>query len=216
MLDKGGGGRVAHGATWGVPAHVSDGNVSTRENSPKVYKRNKSRTDKKKENGERKIALRSKTIRLSSTMVVATETGEGDMTAIVGGMYDGQFGRVRGYTKHSVKLTLVHGLARPWAKRTANVKVTVRKTSVRVLNLNEVERVATWEKGVMARKEGRSWVELCLGDDDVSGAFRQLKPNPGPEAEMLAKLVALHINTHGCLAFQERLNGAMAQGPLNE
>lgn len=200
----------------GVPAHISDGNVPTRENSPKVYKRNKSRTDKKKENRERKIALRSKTIRLSSTMVVATETGEGDMTAIVGGMYDGQFGRVRGYTKHSVKLTLVHGLARPWAKRTANVKVTVRKTSVRVLNLNEVERVATWEKGVMARKEGRSWVELCLGDDDVSGAFRQVKPNPGPEAEMLAKLVALHINTHGCLAFQERLNGAMAQGPLNE
>jgi hypothetical protein len=137
-------------------------------------------------------------------------------------MYDGQFGRVRGYTKHSVKLTLVHGLARPWAKKTANVKVTVRKTSARVLNLNEVERVATWEARVMERKKGRSWVELYLGDDDISGAFRQVEPSPGPEAELLAKLVALHINTHpagvneGCLAFQERLNGAMAQGPLNE
>jgi hypothetical protein len=46
-------------------------------------------------------------------MVVTTETGEGYMTAIVGGMYDGHFRRVRGYTKHSVKLTLVHGLAQP-------------------------------------------------------------------------------------------------------
>jgi hypothetical protein len=77
-------------------------------------------------------------------MVVATETGEGDMKAIVGGMYDGHFGRVRGYTKHSRKLTLVHGLALPWAKETASIRVTVRKLSARVLNLNEVERVATW------------------------------------------------------------------------
>jgi hypothetical protein len=72
-------------------------------------------------------------------MVVATETGEGDMTAVVGGMYDGHFGRVRGCTKHSVKLTMVHGLARPWAKEKANVRVTVRKSSVRMLNLNKVE-----------------------------------------------------------------------------
>jgi hypothetical protein len=141
---------------------------------------------------------------------------------MVGGMYDGHFGRVRGYTKHSVKLTLVHRLARPWAKAAANVKVTVRKLSVRVLNLNEVERVATWEESVMTRKEGRSWVELYCGDDDMSGAFRQAKYSPGPEAKLLAKLVALHINNHpagvdeGCLAFRERLNGAMTQGPLNE
>jgi hypothetical protein len=71
-------------------------------------------------------------------MVVATGTSEGDMTAIVGGIYDGHFGRVRGDTKRSVKLTLVHGLARPWAEATANVKVTMRKSLVRVLNLNEV------------------------------------------------------------------------------
>ncbi len=205
-----------------MPAYISERNVPTRETSPKVFTKFKHRTDKK--SGERgtKICFLLQTVRLSSTMVVATETGEGDMTAIVGGMYDGQFGKVRGYTKHSVKVTLVHGLARPWAKGTANVKVTVRKTSVRVLNLNEVERVATWEKGVRARKEGRDWVELGLGDDDGSGAFRQVEHSPGPEAELLAKLVALHINTHpagvnkGCLAFQERLNGAMARGPLNE
>ncbi len=44
----------------------------------------------------------------------------------------------------------------------------------------------------------------------------------GPEAKLLAKLVALHISAHpagvtkGTLAFQERLNGAMAQGPIND
>jgi hypothetical protein len=53
-------------------------------------------------------------------MVVATETNEGEVATVVGGMYDGHFGRVRGYTKHSVKLTLLHELTRPWAKRTAN------------------------------------------------------------------------------------------------
>ena len=75
----------------------------------------------------------------------------------------------------------------------------------------------------MERKKGRSWVEFYLGDDDISGAFRQVEPSPGPEAELLAKLVALHINTHpagvneGCLlAFQERLNGGMVAGPLHE
>jgi hypothetical protein len=147
-------------------------------------------------------------------MVVATETGEGDMTTIVGGAYNGHFGRVRGYTEHSVKLTLVHGLARPWSKKTANVRVTVRKSSVRVLNPNEVERIATWEACVLAK---HPWVEL--GDDDISGAFRQVAYNPRPDADLLANLVALQINNHpagvneGCLAFQERLNGAMARGP---
>jgi hypothetical protein len=87
--------------------------------------------------------------------------------------------------------------------------VTVSKSPVRVLNLNEVKRVATWEEGVMTRKGGRSWVELYLGDDDMSGAFRQAKYSSGPEAELLAKLVALHINNHpagvdeGCLVFRE-------------
>jgi hypothetical protein len=40
----------------------------------------------------------------------------------------------------------------------------------------------------------------------------------GPEAELLAKLVALHRNAHpagvteGCLAFQDKLIGAIARG----
>jgi hypothetical protein len=74
----------------------------------------------------------------------------------------------------------------------------------------------------MARKEGRSWVELYFGGDNVSGAFCPVTYSPGPEAKLLAKLVALHINTHpagankGCLAFQEKLNGMMAQAPLNK
>jgi hypothetical protein len=52
--------------------------------------------------------------------VVATETSVGDVATVVKGMYDGHFGRVRGYTKYPVKLTLLHELARPWAKMTAN------------------------------------------------------------------------------------------------
>jgi hypothetical protein len=37
-----------------------------------------------------------------------------------------------------------------------------------------------------------------------------------PEVGLLAELVALHISAHpaGCLAFQEKLNGAMARGLL--
>ncbi len=76
-------------------------------------------------------------------MVVATKTSVGDVATVVKGMYDGHFGRVRGYTKHSVKLTLLHELARPWANMTGNVKVTIQKTSVRVLNPNEVDQVAS-------------------------------------------------------------------------
>jgi hypothetical protein len=38
------------------------------------------------------------------------------------------------------------------AKGTANEKVSVRKPSVRVPNLNEVERVATWEEDMMGRR----------------------------------------------------------------
>jgi hypothetical protein len=40
----------------------------------------------------------------------------------------------------------------------------------------------------------------------------------GPESELLAKLVALHISAHpagvieGCLVLQEKLNGAIARG----
>jgi hypothetical protein len=123
-------------------------------------------------------------------MVVATETNEGEVATVVGGMYDGNFGRVRGYTEHSVKLTLLHGLARPWAKGTANERVTLRKTSVRMLNL--------------ARRGEHHRVPIEAGR--------------GPEAELLAKLVALDISAHpagvteGCLAFQEKRNGAIAQG----
>jgi hypothetical protein len=206
-----------------MPAFISEGNAPIANRLAEgVYKKKKNRTDKKKGNwGTKNCSLLLNDLTVLN-MVVATETGEGDMATVVGSMYDGHFGRVWGYTNHSVKLTLVHGLAQPWAKETANVRVTVRKSSVRVLNLNEVKRVATWEEGVMTRKEGRSRAELYLGDDDISGAFRQVNHSPGPEAELLAKLVALHINTHpagvnkGCLAFQEKLNGAMVQGPLNE
>jgi hypothetical protein len=79
-------------------------------------------------------------------MVVATETNEGELATVVGGMYDGHFGRVRGYTKHSVKLTLLHRLAGPWAKGTANERVTLRKTLMRMLNLIEMGRVDKWKK----------------------------------------------------------------------
>jgi hypothetical protein len=64
--------------------------------------------------------------------MVATETNEEEVATVVGGMYDGHFGRVRGYTKHSVKLTLLHELAGPWAKGTANEKGMLRKLSVRM------------------------------------------------------------------------------------
>jgi hypothetical protein len=137
-------------------------------------------------------------------MVVATETNEGELATVVGGMYDGHFGRVRGYTKHSVKLTLLHGLAGPWAKGTANERVTLRKTSMRMLNLIEMGRVDKWEKSMLARRGEHHRVPIEAGR--------------GPEAELLAKLVALHISAHpvgvteGCLAFQEKLNGAIAQG----
>jgi hypothetical protein len=154
---KAGGGPVVHRATYTerqCPRILARENVPTKESSPKVFTKLNTERTRKAKNGEQKIALCSKTIRRSSTMVAATETGKGDMTAIVGGMYDEQFGRVRGYTKHSVKLMLVQGLARRWAKKTANVKVTVRKTSARVLNLNEVERVATWDARVMEKKKG--------------------------------------------------------------
>jgi hypothetical protein len=76
-------------------------------------------------------------------MVVATKMSVGDVATMVKEIYDGHFDRVRGYTKHSVKLTLLHELARPWAKMTANVKVTIQKTSVRVLNPNKVDQVAS-------------------------------------------------------------------------
>jgi hypothetical protein len=137
-------------------------------------------------------------------MVVATETNEGEVATVVGGMYDGHFGRVRGYTEHSVKLTLLHALARPWAKGTANERVTLRKTSVRMLNLIEMGRVDKWEKGMLARRGEPHRVPIEAGR--------------GPEAELLAKLVGLHISAHpagvteGCLAFQEKLNRAIAQG----
>jgi hypothetical protein len=57
--------------------------------------------------------------------------------------------------------------------------------------------------------------------DKVGSAAVLVKAGYGPEAEFLAKLVALHISAHpagvtkGCLAFQEKLNGAMAQGPVS-
>jgi hypothetical protein len=142
-------------------------------------------------------------------MVVATETSVGDVATVVGGMYDGHFGRVRGYTKHSVKLTLLHELARPWAKITANEKVTIRRTSVRVLNPNEIGRVASWEGSVVAVNERPNNPSAIAGR--------------GTEAGLLAGLVALHISAHpegvieGRLAFQESLDGvikAMARGPM--
>jgi hypothetical protein len=75
---------------------------------------------------------------------------------------------------------------------------------------------------VITRKEGHSWLESYLGDNNVSKAFFQAKYSPRPEAKLLVKFVAMHINTHpgrlnkGRLAFQEKLNGVMAQGQLNE
>jgi hypothetical protein len=142
-------------------------------------------------------------------MVVSTETEVGDVTAVVGGMYDGHFAWVRGHTKQSIKLTLLHELARPWAKETANVKVTIRRPSVRVLNANEVDRVATWEGSIVAVKERERGPPITAGR--------------GTEASLLAGLVALHISTHpegvteGRLAFQEILDGAIgarARGPV--
>jgi hypothetical protein len=139
-------------------------------------------------------------------MVVATETEVGGVTAVVGGMYDGHFGRVRGYTKHSIKLTLLHELARPWAKVTANVKVTIRKPSVRVLNSNEIGRVASWEGNVVVSERRQSGPPI-----NASG-------ERGIEAELLAGLVALHISAHpegvaeGRLSFQGSLDGIMGGG----
>jgi hypothetical protein len=137
-------------------------------------------------------------------MVVATETEVGGVTAVVGGMYDGHFGRVRGYTKHSIKLTLLHELARPWAKVTANVKVTIRKPSVRLLNSNEIGRIASWEGNAMEIEERQ---QRRPSGNASSGR--------GIEAELLAGLVALHICAHpegvseGRLSFQEELDGIM-------
>jgi hypothetical protein len=146
----------------------------------------------------------------SINMVVATKTSVGDVATVVKGMYDGHFGRVRGYTKHSVKLTLLHELvARLWAKMTANVKVTIQRTSVRVLNQNKVGQVASWEGNVVAVNERPNDPAAITGR--------------GTEAGLLAGLVALHISAHperlieGRLAFQESLDGvikAMARGPL--
>jgi hypothetical protein len=138
-------------------------------------------------------------------MVVATETRVGGVTTVVGGMYDGHFGRVRGYTQHSIKLTLLHKLARPWAKVTANVKVTIRKPSVRMLNSNEVGRVASWEGNVMVSEMRQSGPPINAS----TGRGR------GIEAELLARLVALHISAHpegvseGRLSFQGSLDGIM-------
>jgi hypothetical protein len=99
----------------------------------------------KQESGNKNWLFLSK--RLCLDMVVATETSEGEVASVVGGIYDDwHFGHVRGYTKHSVKLMLMHELAGPWAEGTANKKATLRKSLVRMLNLNEMERVAIWEK----------------------------------------------------------------------
>jgi hypothetical protein len=101
-------------------------------------------------------------------------------------MYDLHFGRVRGYTQHSIKLTLLHELARPWAKVAANVKVTIQKPSVRMLNSNEVGRVVSWEGNVMVSEMRQSRPPINAS----TGKGR------GIEAELLAGLVALHISAH--------------------
>jgi hypothetical protein len=139
-------------------------------------------------------------------MVVATETEVGGVTAVVGGMYDGHCVCVRGYTKHSIKITLLHELARPWAKMTANVKVTIQKPSVRVLNSNEIGRVASWE-GIVVVSERRQ-----------SGPPINASGGRGIEVELLVGLVALHISVHpegvaeGRLSFQWSLDGIMGGG----
>jgi hypothetical protein len=108
-------------------------------------------------------------------MVVATETNEGEVATVVRGIYDGHFGCVWGCTnKHSVKLTLLHEVARPWAKGTANDKETLRKSSVRMLNLKEMEWVATWKKGHAIKER-----------------IASAQAGRGPEAKLLAKLIAL-------------------------
>jgi cytochrome b len=68
--------------------------------------------------------------------------------------------------------------------------------------------VATWEKSMLARRGEHCRVPVKAGH--------------GPEAELLAKLVALHISAHlatrvtkGCLAFQEKLNKGMAWGQVS-
>jgi hypothetical protein len=66
---------------------------------------------------------------------------------------------VRGYTKHSIKLMLLHELAHPRAKGMGNIMVMVQKSSVRVLNPNEVEQVATWERSTVV-------CQLWLGADE--------------------------------------------------
>jgi hypothetical protein len=83
-----------------------------------------------------------------------------------------------------------------------------KSNSTKIISLNKVGQAAIWEKGTMT--EEREHHRLPL------------KGGCGPEAELLAKLVALHMSTHpagvieGSLAFQKRLNSAMAGGPFNE
>jgi hypothetical protein len=90
-------------------------------------------------------------------------------------------------------------------QKNSQQRVTLRKTSVRMLNPIKMGRVAKWEKSILARREEHHRVLIETGCR--------------PEAELLAKLlVALHINAHpagvteGCLVFQEKLNGAIARG----
>jgi hypothetical protein len=106
---------------------------------------------------------------------------------------------------HLIKLTLLNELARPWAKVTANVKVTIRKPSMRMLNSNEIGRVASWEGNVMVSERRQSGPPINAS----TGRGR------GIEAELLAGLVALHISAHpegvseGRLSFQGSLDGIM-------
>jgi hypothetical protein len=65
---------------------------------------------------------------------------------------------------------------------TANVKGTIQKTSVRVLNPNEVGQVASWEGSVVAVNERPSG-PLAL-------------PGRGMEAGLLAGLGELHMSAH--------------------
>jgi hypothetical protein len=97
-------------------------------------------------------------------VATATKTSVGDVATVVGRMYGGHFGRVHGYMmKHSVKSMLLHELARPWAKMMANMKGTIGKTSVRVLNPNEVGRVASWKGRMVAVSERPSGPSAITG-----------------------------------------------------
>jgi hypothetical protein len=135
-------------------------------------------------------------------MVVATKMSVGDVATVVGGgVRWALWPCTRGYTKHSAKLTLLDELARPWAKMTVNVKVTIRRTSVSVLNPNEVGQVALWEGSVVAVNERLNDPSAIAGR--------------GTDAGLLAGLVALHIIAHadgvieGRIAFQESLDGVI-------